>query len=106
MELTLFPTITSSNFAETINQGLPVVVQFLSAKHGPCRLQAPITQVLMNEAHGQYIVSIVDPDESPEMVNTLEIQTLPTTLIFRDGQEVHRFHGYQNRATIAEHIFE
>jgi thioredoxin 1 len=106
MELTFFPTITTSKLSETINQGLPVVLQFLSRRHGPCRLQVPITQAIMNEANGQYVVSIIDPDESPEVIKSLGIHTLPTTLIFREGQEVHRFYGYQNRATIADHIFE
>jgi len=85
-----------SKIEEAINASrIPVVVNFSATWCGPCRMFAPIfTQVKSSlEKNGIATLLRCDIDECEQFANEHKIQSVPTTIIFLDGQEVKRKSG-------------
>lgn len=99
--------LKQENFEQlVINSSVPVVVEFGAVWCGPCRLQKPILEAMKNESAGKYEVYMVDIDSEPYLSAMLNIASVPTTLIFKNGEETNRFVGYRNRASIEDYIHE
>lgn len=94
--------LTSDDFRrEVIESGRPVLVDFWAGWCQPCHAVAPIVEQLAGEYAGRITVAKVDTDASPELSREYSIGSIPTLLLFHDGEIVERFVGVRSREEYA-----
>lgn len=71
---------------------------------GPCRMVGPIMDQLARESNGRYLVAKLNVDENPRTASQFQIQSIPTMLLFKDGQLIDRLIGAQPKQAIAERL--
>lgn len=81
-----------------------VFVDFWAPWCSPCRMVAPIIDQLADEFKGEAIVGKVNIDENEDAAVRMGVASIPTMIIFKDGQEVERIVGARPRPQLAEMI--
>jgi thioredoxin 1 len=85
---------TDLNFdAEVLQSELPVLVDFWAVWCVPCRMIAPIIEELATEKQGKLKVVKVDVDHNPQTATKYVIRSIPTLMIFKNGQVVDQLRG-------------
>ncbi len=99
--------INDANFkAEVEDKGGVALVDFGAAWCGPCRALAPILNNLSESYSGDARFYSVDIDESPEVAAQFEIMSVPTVLIFKDGQIVGKSIGLKSQGAFSKMLDE
>lgn len=94
---------TEDNFdAEVLQSSEPVLVDFWATWCGPCRQLAPIIDQLATEYEGSAKVGKVDTDENPNLAVKYGIQSIPTIMIFKNGEVVNQMLGNQPKANLQQ----
>ena len=85
--------ITKANFAQEVLQAdRPVLLDFWASWCGPCRMVGPLVEQLAAE-HPEIAVGKVNVDEEPELAAQFQIMSIPTLLVFKNGQLAQRAVG-------------
>jgi thioredoxin 1 len=96
--------VTSSSFdADVIRSDKPVVVDFWAEWCGPCRMIAPALEELSNEMPGVTIAK-VNIDENPELAARYGVRSIPTLLMFKDGQLASNMVGAAPKSRLSSWI--
>ena len=102
---TAISTLTQANFAEQIaTSDKPVVVDFWAEWCGPCKMLAPILDEVAGENADKITVAKVNVDENPDLARQFDIMSIPTLIVFKDGQPAHRFQGASGKAGLLEKL--
>ena len=95
-------TITKDNFEEeVIKSDLPVVVDFWATWCGPCQLQGPELEKFAEANEGKVKTAKINVDEVPELAAQFGVQSIPTLILFKDGQEAKKAVGLQSADQLA-----
>lgn len=92
--------ITDANFHEIINSGKTVLIDFWATWCGPCLMIAPTIEEIANEAGEDLIVGKLDVDANPQVSMQLGIRSIPTLMVFKNGQVKATQIGVVPKATI------
>jgi thioredoxin 1 len=98
-------TVTDKNFdTEVLKASAPVLVDFWAVWCGPCQMQNPILEEVAKEFEGRAKVAKVNVDENPGTAGKYGIMSIPTLMLFNNGQLVKQMTGVQSREILAEEI--
>lgn len=92
-------TLTTSNFADETAKGV-VMVDFWATWCMPCKAMAPVIEEIAEQTKGKVKVGKVDIDQNGPLANRFGIQSIPSVLIFKDGQLMETFVGVQSKAAL------
>ena len=87
--------LNDENFAEQTKSGL-VLVDFHATWCGPCRMIAPVVEQLADQAKDKAKIAKVDIDQAQSITADLQISSVPTLILFKDGEEVKRVVGVKD----------
>ena len=94
--------ITTDNFEEEVlNSEKPVLIDFFATWCGPCKMMAPVLEQLSREMEGKAKIVKVDVDESEDLAVRFGIMSIPTMILFKDGNAVEMAVGFQPKPQIA-----
>ncbi len=93
------------SFSELIDSpGMPVLVDFYADWCGPCKTMAPILQQFAAQHQGKLRVIKIDVDKNPAVAQQYRVQSIPTLILFRQGQPVWRQAGAVPAAELARAV--
>jgi len=95
---------TDSNFKETALSGGVALVDFWAEWCGPCRLIGPVVEELAKEYEGRATIGKLNVDHNPNVSMDYGVRSIPTLLIFKDGQIVDKHVGVTTKAALEEKI--
>ena len=87
-------TLTNTNFeAEVLESDIPVLVDFWASWCGPCRMVSPLIDELAEAYAGKAKVGKVNVDDEGALAVSYNVMTIPTVMIFKNGEVVERVSG-------------
>ena len=96
---------TDQNFEEEVLKSeLPVLVDFFAVWCGPCQMMAPVIEEMAKELEGKVKIGKMNVDESPQTAEKYSIMSIPTLILFKDGQVVKTFQGFRTKEDIIREI--
>jgi thioredoxin 2 len=100
-----YPVASPAEFGELVAKSpIPVLVDFWASWCGPCKVVAPELAKLARERKGAVLVAKVNTEELPDVASRFGIQSIPTFILFRGGQESARVSGAMPASQIASAV--
>ncbi|HNG22419.1 MAG TPA: thioredoxin [Microthrixaceae bacterium] len=97
--------LTESTFDEEVAGSTePVLVDFWAEWCGPCKMVAPILEEIATEQAGKVRVAKVNVDENPGLATKFNVMSIPTMIVFKDGQEAQRLIGARGKPQLLEDL--
>ena len=93
--------LTDATFDETIKSDKPVLVDFWAEWCGPCKMIGPSVEELANDYEGRAVVAKLNVDENPEVTARYGVRSIPTLLVFKNGQIVDKQIGAVPKSVLA-----
>ena len=98
-------TVSDDSFAEDVlGSNTPVLVDFWATWCGPCRMVAPVLEEIASEKAGALTVAKLDVDANPTTARDFQVVSIPTLILFKDGQPVKRIVGAKGKAALLREI--
>lgn|SRR5690554_5642872 len=95
--------VTDQTFKDETTKGL-VLVDFWAQWCGPCKMIAPVLEELDQEIGDKVKIAKLDVDDNQETAAQFGVMSIPTLLLFKDGEVVDKLVGFQPKEVLAERI--
>jgi thioredoxin 1 len=97
--------VDNNNFkAEVMDSDLPTVVDFWAEWCGPCKMIGPSLEELSEEMAGKVKITKLNIDENPDLAAQFGVRSIPTLLIFKDGEPAGMQVGAKPKSALADWI--
>ncbi len=97
--------VTDDSFSEDVlTSSTPVLVDFWATWCGPCKMIAPVLEEIATEKAGELKVAKLDVDANPATARDFQVVSIPTLILFKDGQPVKRIVGAKGKAALLREI--
>ncbi|HCZ8703819.1 TPA: thioredoxin [Staphylococcus aureus] len=93
--------VTDADFDSKVESGVQLV-DFWATWCGPCKMIAPVLEELAADYEGKADILKLDVDEDPSTAAKYEVMSIPTLIVFKDGQPVDKVVGFQPKENLAE----
>lgn len=97
-------SLSNNNFDSEVSGDGPILVDFWAEWCGPCRMVTPVLEALATEMEGKVRVAKVNVDKEQELALKYQVQSIPTFLLFKDGEVVDRMMGAMPKAAFEKFI--
>jgi thioredoxin len=99
--------VTDDSFsADVLSSSTPVLVDFWATWCGPCKMVAPVLEEIAGEKAGTLTVAKLDVDSNPSTARDFQVVSIPTMILFKDGQPVKRIVGAKGKAALLRELGE
>ncbi len=97
--------VSDASFAEQVlSSNKPVLVDFWATWCGPCRMVAPVLEEIAAEKSEQLTVAKLDVDANPETARSFQVVSIPTLILFKNGEPVKRIVGAKGKAALLREL--
>ena len=97
--------VSDASFSsEVLSSNKPVLVDFWATWCGPCKMVAPVLEEIASERSEQLTVAKLDVDANPETAQSFQVVSIPTMILFKDGQPVKRIVGAKGKAALLREL--
>ena len=100
-------TVSDATFEETVAaSATPVIVDFWAEWCGPCKMIAPALEEIATEHEGKLTVAKLNVDDNPDTARRFDVMSIPTLLVFQEGQPVKRLVGAKGKGQLLQDLAE
>lgn len=100
-------TLTSNSFDETVKSSTtPILVDFWAEWCGPCKAIAPVLKELSTELAGKVTIAKLDVDAHGDIAQRFNVMSIPTLLIFHNGEVQKRLVGAKGKGQLLQELAE
>ncbi|MBW0016603.1 MAG: thioredoxin [Mycobacterium sp.] len=97
--------VSDASFStDVLSSNKPVLVDFWATWCGPCKMVAPVLEELAAERSANLTVAKLDVDANPETAREFQVVSIPTLILFKDGQPVKRIVGAKGKAALLREL--
>ena len=98
-------TLSDATFDETLaGSDTPVLVDFWAEWCGPCKMIAPTLAEIASEQRGKLTIGKLNVDDNPDTARRFDVMSIPTLLVFKDGQQVKRLVGAKGKGQLLQEL--
>jgi thioredoxin 1 len=98
-------TLTDANFDENVKASdVPVLVDFWAEWCGPCKMIAPVLEEIAEEHAGKVRIAKLNIDDNLDVTRRFEVLSIPTLILFKDGEPKARLIGAKPKGALLEEI--
>ena len=98
-------TLTDATFDEVVGSSdKPILIDFWAEWCGPCKMIAPILEDFANEQSDKFVIGKLDVDVNVATATKYSVMSIPTLLLFKDGQVVARLVGAKPKGALLQEI--
>lgn len=98
--------VTDANFQSILNEAgdKPILIDCWADWCGPCKMLTPTIEALASESNGRWIIAKLDVDQNQRVASTFNVSSIPTMLIFKNGQLKDQLVGLQSKQAIESRL--